>query len=405
MIRRMDMSSDRYRMDFDTPIERRGTGSLKWDSIKGDVLPMWVADMDLPCPPEVTQALRNRVEHPVYGYPAIPDSYYDACIGFLRTVHDRTVERRWMLPVAGVMPGLRAAVDAFSKPGESVVVPSPVYPPFFHAVKSKGRVPLTPRLVRRNGRYVMDLDELERSIRDDTRVLLLCSPHNPVGRVWTREELEALGEICLRKNIVIVSDEIHADILLPGVEFASISDISPELSGCTVSLISPSKTFNIPGVSTAVAVVPNDDLRRNLKNAVTAAGVHHPSLFGIIASEAAWRHGVSWLMSLREYLAANLEMVYEFGRENFESVEVTVQDGTYIAWIDFEPFLSRTGMPNSELHRFLKVDGKVELSYGPDFGPGGDGFMRLNFGTSAARLKDGLDRITGVLLKRTGPEA
>ncbi len=291
------------RHDFDTVLDRRHTHSLKWDHCRDtfgldDVIPMWVADMDFAAPPEVVAAIERRAAHGAYGYVSVPESFWESAIAWLEQRHQWTVNRRWLQRAPGVVPALSLCVNAFTAPGDGVVVQTPVYYPFFHAIEKNGRRIVRNPLLADGDTFRMDLADLERRIDDRTRMLILCSPHNPVGRVWTRPELEALGELCVRRDLIVLSDEIHMDLTLPGHTHVPLATISPELSERTVTCVAPSKTFNVAGLSMSLIVARNSELLARYESQFDAAGLEIANLFGTVALEAAYRSGAEWLDQL-----------------------------------------------------------------------------------------------------------
>ncbi|MFO8064109.1 MAG: MalY/PatB family protein [Spirochaetia bacterium] len=413
--------------DFDGFIDRRGTASIKWDmraprpdsgktegsetersaagypAVGGpvpsdQVIPLWVADMDFSCPPEIAHALRERVDHEIFGYSLEPEGYRDAVAEFMHTRHGIEVSKGEMLTAEGVMPMVRAAVDAFTEPGEGVVVQPPVYFPFYMAVKDKGRRLVYNPLIRDEaGQYRMNLEELEGQFRNGVRLLLLCSPHNPVARVWTRSELAALTDLCAAYDVRIVSDEIHCDIIMPGYEFSSLLHLSGKAVEQSVVCRSPSKTFNIPGIAESQAIVPDTQTRHRLKAALGAAGHSLINPLGAVAATAAYRHGEPWLDELLSYLEENALYLGRRLEADFEGIEMVRHEGTFVAWLDMRELLSTRGWDGAELTRRLRSQAGVWLSDGPVFGPGGAGYQRLNIATPRAVLRQALDRLQEVL--------
>jgi cystathionine beta-lyase len=404
--------------DFDTYINRRDTASIKWDWRPGETdeggsrgypdvggpvppdrrIPLWVADMDFACPPAIPDALRTRVEHPVFGYSLEPEGYRDAVMGFMRQRHGIEVAKPEIFSAEGVMPIVRAAIDAFTDPGEGVVVQPPVYFPFFMAVRDKGRR-LVHNPLRRDedGRYRMNLAELEQQFRNGARLMLLCSPHNPVARVWSRAELQDLVDLAGAYEVTIVSDEIHCDILMPGHEFTSLLHLDGKAVKQAVVSRSPSKTFNIPGIAESQAICRSAETGKQLKAALGAAGHALTNPLGAAAAMAAYAHGGAWLDELLPYLAGNLRYLEERITNDFDGVSVVPHEGTFVAWLDVRELLETRGWTDAELQRRLRNEAGVWLSHGPVFGPGGAGYQRLNIGTPRAVLTQALDRMKEVL--------
>ena len=389
------------RYDFDTVLDRRGTHSLKWDRCQvdfglDDVIPMWVADMDFAAPPAVVQAIGRRAAHGAYGYVSVPESFWESAIGWLERRHEWTVERRWLHRAPGVVPALSLSVNAFTEPGDAVVVQTPVYYPFFHAIENNGRRLVRNPLIADGDTYRMDLADLERKIDSRTRLLILCSPHNPVGRVWTRPELEALGEICIRRNLVVLSDEIHMDLTLPGHTHVPLATMSPALADRTVTCVAPSKTFNLAGLSMSLIVASNPELLARYERQFDASGLEIASLFGTVALEVAYRSGDEWLDQLREYIAENVDFAERFIRERIPLLRFIRPEGTYLALVDCR----RLGMPQKALDDFLLRTARVYFDSGSWFGEEAAGFERINLGCPRATLTEALERMERAINSR-----
>jgi cysteine-S-conjugate beta-lyase len=380
--------------DFDTVLERRHTHSLKWDHCEttfglGGVIPMWVADMDFQAPPAVVEAVTRRAAHGAYGYASVPESCWQSVIGWLRDRHAWSVERSWLPRAPGVVPALSLCVDAFTKPGEGVVVQTPVYYPFFRAVEDNGRRLLRSPLAVEGGRYRMDLAGLEQVIDADTRMLILCSPHNPVGRVWTREELERLGDVCERRNLVVLSDEIHMDLTLGGRQHVPFASLSPALADRTITCLAPSKTFNLASLCMSIVVASNASLRARYEAQFEAAGLIIGSLFGTVALEAAYREGATWLDELLAYLQGNVDCADAFFTERVPSIRFLRPEGTYLALLDCRGL----GLPQKELDDFFLRKAGVYFDSGPWFGEELQGFERINLACPRKTLNEALERI------------
>ncbi len=383
---------------FDRIIDRRGTFSYKHDGLKKvfgreDVLPMWVADMDFAVPPAVLEALRRRVDHPVYGYTFRPDEYYESIIRWIGRRHGWQVERSWILYTPGIVPALNMAVQAFTEPGDGVILQSPVYHPFFHAVELNGRRLVNNPLREEGGRYTFDFDDLARKARE-AKLLLLSSPHNPVGRSWSEDELRRLGEICLEHDVLIVSDEIHADLTMPGRRHVPLASLSPELAARTITCMAPSKTFNLAGLSTSSVIIPDERVRERFRQVIESLHLAGGNLFGITASIAAYTGGEEWLDALLEYLAGNMETARRYVEE-MEGVSMSPVEATYLVWLDFRA----TGMDAGRLRRFMLEEAHVGGNDGTMYGPGGEGFVRLNLATPRSIVEEAFDRIQKALKK------
>ncbi|MFZ4858298.1 MAG: MalY/PatB family protein [Desulfuromonadaceae bacterium] len=388
-------------LDFDRITERRNSGSAKWDDADAlfgaeDVLPMWVADMDFTAPQPVLDALHERIDHGVFGYPGSRRDAMNASVtGWLARRHGWNVEPEWLATTSGVVSGIHLAVQSFTEPGDEVIIQTPVYHPFFDCIRNHGRILVENPLVLADGRYRFDLGDLEKKARS-AKLLILCSPHNPVGRVWTRVELEAVAAIVKRHDLLVVSDEIHGDLLFPPhrlIPFGTLSNISPEK---VVTFVAPSKTFNLAGLAASIAIIPDPVLRRRFVDNQKTLGVGKSNFLGLVALEAAYRLGEPWLESLLLYLEGNARHLVEYARNKWPQIDVDVPEGTYLAWLDCR----RLGLTEEELHRLFFEFARVGLNRGSQFGSQGRGFMRLNFATPRATLNEGLERITRALKER-----
>jgi len=387
------------RYDFDKIVDRTGTESLKWVYPRkvlkvAEAIPMWVADMDFEAPPAVVEAIKRRAEHGVYGYPLIPPSFWQSAIDWLRRRHGWEVRKDWMAKSPGIVPALNYAVRAFTRPGDGVIIQTPVYFPFYHAVENNGRRLLRNPLRFDGRRYTMDLDDLEKKIGQGGRMLILCSPHNPVGRVWTREELEDLGRIA--KDIVIFSDEIHADLVFPGRRHHVFAALSSDLAGRTVTGIAPSKTFNTAGLSTAAVVASNPALLKAFEAETERAGFELGQVFGVVAFEAAYARGEDWLDELLPYLEANVDFMEKFLAERAPAIKLVRPEGTYLALLDCRGL----GLEPSALNDFFLKKAGVYFSDGALFGDEAAGFVRINFGCPRALLVEALERVERAVRSR-----
>ncbi|GAK60430.1 aminotransferase class I and II [Candidatus Vecturithrix granuli] len=381
--------------DFDTIIERRNTQSFKWDlaeTLVGekDVLPLWVADMDFQCPPAVIEAIQRRAGHGIYGYTAVPDSCYQAIINWMKKRHGWNIEKEWIVLTPGVVSGFHWAVRAYTHPGDSVIVQTPVYYPFFKAVKFNGCQMVENQLKFSNGQYEIDFDDLARKFDSRTKVLLLCSPHNPVGRVWTRPELARLANLCLEHNVVLCSDEIHADLIFRGYRHTPTAMISDEIAAKTITCAAANKTFNIAGLQTGFVIISDPVLRDAFVNTKQNLGISSMSnIFGVEAMEAAYSGGEEWLEQLLDYLQNNLEFLLEFVNTRIPKIKVIKPEGTYLVWLDCRAL----GLEGDHLKQFMLKKAKVWLNNGAEFGSGGAGFQRLNLACPRSILAEALQRI------------
>jgi cystathionine beta-lyase len=381
--------------DFDRIIDRRGTESNKWHKYPPDVLPLWVADMDFASPEPVIRALRERVEHGVFGYGVEQPEFH-------QVMHDRFLKRYgWkvdpeaMVLMPGVTPGNNTACRAFGGPGDGIVMQLPVYPPILRLPDNVGMSRDAASLVRESdGRYTIDFDAFERAITPRTRMFVLCNPHNPVGRVFTREELLRIAEICLRHNLIICADEVHGDLIYTGHSHVPIASLDPEIEARTITLLAPSKTFNLAGLKTSMAVIPNHALREKFM-AARVDMVQTGNILGYTAMLAAYRDGQPWLDELLRYLESNRDFLVKHVRSNFPGIEMGVPEGTYLAWLDCR----RAGIPRNDPFTFFLESGRVAFNDGTTFGPGGEGFVRLNFGCPRSLLVQGLERMSAALAR------
>lgn len=379
--------------DFDRIIPRAGTDSVKFDLRKQffgreDVIPMWVADMDFPVPNFVQEVLQARAGHPVYGYSVLSQGYYESIIGWQQRRHGWTIRKEWIVFSPGVVTALNLLVQAFTQPGDKIVVQSPVYFPFFWAVERQDRLLLNNRLLEKENTYSIDFEGLEAMLRSGAKMLILCSPHNPVGRAWSREELERTGKLCLENGVLIVSDEIHGDLVLPGRRHLPLASLSQDLLGNTITCIAPSKTFNLAGLFTSSVIIPDEKLRRRFTE--TAEKVHiSPNIFGAVTSEAAYRRGDDWLDQLLRYIEGNALLVKDFFRGANSRIRVSPLEATYLLWLDFREY----GMSDEEIGKKLIGDAGVGMNPGHMFGAGGEGFQRMNLGCPRSIVQDAIERI------------
>ena len=353
--------------DFDTEIDRMQTSSVKWsmmEMITGltDLMPLWVADMDFACAPEIVNALKERVDHPIYGYTAPTEGYHEGLIKWQEKRHGwKGVKKEWVTYTPGVVSGFSLAIQAYSQPGDKVIIQPPVYYPFMRQILGNGRQIVNNPLKKENGYYKMDFEDLKEKIDDRTRMIILCSPHNPIGRVWTKEELTKLVEICVEKDIIIISDEIHNDLILGDIKHTPTAIISKEALDRTVTLVAVSKTFNLAGMSTANCIIPNDKLRAKFRAAASKSALHN-NLFGIITQDAAYNHGEAWLDELLEYLKGNLEYFENFinlllnSQNGVHRVHGSLKDHGYFLPSGFAAFINqiRTSEGNCARHYFAR---------------------------------------------------
>jgi cystathionine beta-lyase len=379
-------------------VDRRGTGSSKWDAVEerfgiSDALPLWVADADFAAPRCVQEAIRKRAEHPVYGYTEYGDDFYAAIIGWYRRRFGWEIERRWIVPEHGVVLSLNLAVEAYSEPGDGVIVQTPIYPPFLSAVKRHGRRLLENRLIVEEDGCVIDFEDLEAKAAE-AKLLLLCSPHNPSTRAWSEGELRRIAEIAARHDLIVVSDEIHSDLVY-GRKHLPFG-VLPEMAERSLVLHAPSKTFNIAGLNTSYAIIPGDSLRRRYIAAHERAGLDNGNVFGIAALPAAYEGGEGWLESMLEIFEANIAYVREFMTEHTPKIRPLPVEATYLIWLDCREM----GLEDEALKAFFHREAKLLLNPGVSFGEAGSGFMRLNVGTSREVLEAAMERLAAAYERR-----
>jgi len=386
--------------NFDEIINRIETESIKWNHFEKDVLPLWVADMDFYSPEPVRQALRERAAHGVYGYSGEVAGLRNAVASWVSERYNWQVQPEHLVFMPGVITGFNMAAHAFVEKGESLLIQTPVYMPFLSVGTNIGGQLQKAELSQlQDGQYGVDWDQFEATITADTRMFLLCNPHNPVGRVFTRPELEQMAEICLRHQLVICSDEIHADLVYHKHKHIPIASLSPEIEQNTVTLIAPSKTFNIAGLSCSVAIIPNPELRKRFVNGGLGV-VHGVNLFGLIAARAAYLDGQEWLDQVMDYLRSNRDYLYEYVNNELPGVRMGKPEGTYLGWLDCRDSRANHAGFSSPYEFFLEK-ARVGLNDGATFGPGGDGFVRLNFGCPRSILKEALDRMCQAIIQNS----
>lgn len=380
--------------NFDEIIPREGTNSLKYDARKqvfnsSDILPLWVADTDFKTPDFIVNAIKKRAEHEIFGYTFKPDSYYRSIIGWMQRRHNWSIKKEWISFSPGVVAGLTCAIKAFSNPGDGVVVQPPVYSPFFSCVEGTGREIVRNPLIIKNNRYTFDFHNLKSQINKKTRLLLLCNPHNPGGMVWKNEELEELGSICNKNDILIISDEIHSDLIFKGNRHIPITMVSEETAKNSIILSAPSKTFNIAGLTTSVVIIPDKKKFEQFEKILNLAHLGMGNIFGAVALEAAYSYGDEWLNQLLDYLWNNYLYLKKFFNNNLPEVKVMNPEATYLVWLDFREYR----MDGKELTKLIVDKAKVGLNNGAGFGIEGNGWMRLNIGCPRSVLAEGLNRL------------
>lgn len=387
-------------LDFDQNIHRENTHSVKFDGRQhyfgtADVTPLWVADMDFAVPECVTRALQARINHPVFGYTLYPDSLYQAIIDWFQRRHQWTIEREWIVLAPGVVPSLFAAVNAFAKEGEGVIVQSPVYFPFFSAVTTNKRTLINNPLVEINGRYEINFAHLEQCAQQGARLLLLCTPHNPVGRVWRESELQRVLEITRRYDLTILSDDIHCDLIYSGVTHTMLGRLA-QPGDKIITAIAPNKSFNIPGLGLSALVIPNPDERNAMQHVFESLHIGNYNPLSIAAFEAAYREGDQWLDALMRYLENTRNFAADFIAREIPQIKLIKPEATYLLWLDCREL----AMSDAQLRDFFVRECKVGMNPGVVFGDGGSGFMRMNIGCPKAIIEQALLQVKNNLIKK-----
>lgn len=382
-------------VDFDTVPNRRGTNCFKYDfaremGMPEDVLPLWVADMDFPTAPAVLERLHALAEHGIFGYTGVKDAYFSAVHNWYAQRFSWETQRSWLVTTPGVVFAIAIAIRAFTQKGDAILIQQPVYYPFADKVTENDRQLAVNPLVLKNGRYEMDFADMERKIVDNrVKMLLLCSPHNPVGRVWTKEELLRVGEICQKHGVLVVSDEIHADFTYAGHTHRVFASVKSEFADFTITCTAPSKTFNLAGLQNSNIFIPNRQLRHAYKKELSACGCGGTNCMGMAACQAAYEAGADWLEQLKQYLAGNLAYIRQFLREKLPDIALIEPDGTYLVWLD----LRKLGLTEQQQRQLIVQDAKLWLDTGTLFGQGGDGFERINIACPRATIKQAMQRL------------
>ena len=381
--------------NFDEIIPRRGTNSYKWDSAgDADILPMWVADMDFRTAPPVVEALRKRAEHGIFGYVRVPDAYYAAVTNWFARRHDWQIEKEWIIYTTGVVPALSAVIKALTIPGDKVMVQTPVYNCFFSSIRNNGCGMIANPLIYRNGTYQIDFADLEQKAADPSvKVLLLCNPHNPAGRVWTKQELTRIGDICIRNNVWVIADEIHCELVFPGHTYIPFASISQEFLMHSVTCTSPSKAFNLAGLQIANIISADTDIRIKIDKAINVNEVCDVNPFGVEALMAAYNDSEEWLEELKQYLFANYNYLRAYFAECLPKFQVSMLEGTYLVWVD----CSVLNQSSDKIVKTLLEKEKLWVNEGGLYGEAGEGFIRINIACPRQQLIEGLNRLRRAL--------
>lgn len=376
--------------DLDTVIDRRGTNSVKWDETAPGELPMWVADMDFAVAPKIREALAARVEHGIFGYADVTDAWYNAYRGWWSRRHGLDIERDWLIFCTGVVPAISSIVRKLTTPNENVVIQTPVYNIFFNSIVNNGCRVLESPLVYEGGEYHIDFDDLERCLADpQTTLMILCNPHNPIGKIWDRETLHRIGELCARHHVTVISDEIHCDLTAPGREYVPFASVSEQCRRISISCMAPTKTFNIAGLQTAAVMVPDPQLRHRVWRGLNTDEVAEPNVFAIEAAVAAFEHGADWLDELRAYIQVNRETVDEYLKANIPALHLVPSEATYLLWLD----CAAVTQDSAALADLIRRETGLFLSNGRQYGESGRTFLRMNIACPKTTLLDGLDRL------------
>ncbi len=375
---------------FDKIISRRGTNSYKWDSAPDkETLPMWVADMDFQTAPPIINALQRRVAHGIFGYTHVPDAYFDAVINWFNRRHGWEINREWFIYTSGVVPAVSAVIKALAVPGDKVIIQTPVYNCFFSSIRNNGCEIVSNPLIYRDNTYYIDYEDLEEKAADkDTKLMLLCNPHNPAGRVWTKEELLRIGEICIRNGVTVVSDEIHCELVFPGHVYTPFASISETFLQHSVTCFSPSKAFNIAGLQIANIISADKEWLKRIDRAININETCDVNPFGVEATIAAYNESEEWLLQLLDYLKNNYDCMADFCRKNLPGLSITKLEGTYLVWMDCHSL----NIPSDVLEQRLMDEAKLWLNSGTHYGAEGEGFMRWNIACPRQLLLDGLNR-------------
>lgn len=380
--------------DFDTIIDRWNSDSVKYDGLNAefgcqDILPMWVADMDFQAPPAVLEAARKCCERGVFGYTFRSDEGKEVFRDWVRRRYDWDTRPEWLSSSPGIVTALALSVRALTQPGDKIMIMTPVYPPFFSVVRDNGRQLVYNPLKREAGKYVIDWEDMEEGMKGGVKMLILCNSHNPVGRVWTKQELKRIGDLCCRYDVLIVSDEIHADLALFGNRHTVMASVSDEIANRTLTAMAPSKTFNIAGMMNSVVVARNPEILEKYNRELLALHLDSGNIFGHITLKAAYKYGEEWLNELAVYLGNNVDLALDYFRRELPDVQVCRPEGSFLLWLDFNP----TGISHDECGERLLKRGKIGLNDGLTFGEEGRGFRRMNIGCPRSVLEDGLKRI------------
>ena len=379
---------------FDQIIDRKNTKCYKWDYNKEifgkeELLSMWVADMDFQAPQEVLEILQKRVDHGIFGYTGLTGSFYASIINWMKKRFNWKIDQEWIVTTPGIVPAINFAIQTYTKKGDKILVQTPVYYPFFTSTENNERTLVVSQLKLSNSYYKMDFTDLERKLADDVKMMILCSPHNPVGRVWKFNELQKVSKLCLKYNVLLISDEIHSDLIIGENKHIPIPTISKDIANNSLTMFAPSKTFNVAGLSLSYVIIPNKKIRVKFQKTILNLGLHGGNVFGIEALEASYRYGQKWLYELLNYIEDNYTFVQQYLQNNIPRIKTIKMEGTYLLWLD----CSELRLSQKELVSLFISKAKLALNDGSKFGKGGNGFMRMNLGCSRRLIEQALDRL------------
>lgn len=384
--------------NFDTIIDRSNNFAAKWSEMDkkygtNDLIPMWVADMDFKAAPCIIDALRNRLEQGIYGYTTRPNSYNESIVNWVSRRFGWNIKSEWLVFSPGVIPAISILIQELTNEGDKIMIQEPVYSPFNSVVKdNKRELVISPLKKLEDGNYVMDYEDIEAKIKD-VKIFILCNPHNPVGRVWTKEELKQLGDICIKHNVKVISDEIHSDIIFKGYKHIPFASICKEFEQNSITCMAPTKTFNIAGLQMSQVILPNEDDYKALDSAFARIDIRRNNAFSLVATEAAYNHGEEWLTDFIDYLEGNMDFAVDYIEKNMPKLKVRKPQGTYLLWVDF----SELGLSDDEVAKFLVENAKVALNNGPSFGIGGQGYQRINLACPRSMVEEALTRIKNAI--------
>jgi len=385
--------------DFDTVISRKDTASLKWDVNKGE-LPMWVADMDFKTAPEIIEAIQKRVEHGIFGYSIVPDEWYEAYMAWWKRRHGLNIEKEWLIFTTGVIPAISSSVRKLTTPNENVVIQTPVYNVFFNSILNNGCRVLQNDLIYEDGEYRMDFEDLEKKLSNpQTSLMILCNPQNPGGKIWDYESLKKVGDLCVKYNVAVISDEIHCDLVTPGKKYVPFASISTNCRACSISCLAPTKTFNLAGLHTAAVCIPNPYIRHKIWRALNTDEVAEPNAFAVTVAIAAFNEGEKWLDELNEYIYHNRKLLESYIDDNIPEIKTVKSDATYLVWLNIKnlyQYLEHRvdgGSISKYFSAYIRENTGLYISSGDEYGDAGEGFLRINIACPQSVLEEGLERL------------